>query len=548
MSGCYLVPRGNERRLSWRAHKTHKTLTRYVAGKPDTRLGKPRRFVFFAAMLMQQKKILAQKRHESSEGSKNAVTRKLVASFFASRAVRAQKFVAMRHAMVVENLMQHLGFAPSSKIGLQHCWNILDHAITSDQQVFTSTATDSLGAPFEASLRNANFCLDLFEDCRKHPSDYGLDPARYLAARAAIVSSLDAPRAGRFRLKVNRYKHKLISVRTSGDAGPEFIHDVAAIVTTNPRRIFALRSTGGLENQTLLGHIVRGEEVVRDGLRDAESGKYIYRLTGRRVVLKTFEKAKYATVDPTRPALLREDPFKEICLTQYLQDASPALPTIIDVLHNSSGTEQAAEEHACKDVIIKVEVDAGQDLFYYCDGPLATVRIPDSAIASILYQLCGGVAQLHARGFAHLDLALPNTTFDRRTGRARVIDFGFVRRLPRDITTGSILPFPAGELKPSRRMTSAPELYEPKAPVDGRKVDVFALGSICFCLATKTFPFADAERGEATRTDPVWRKYFLGSRVGSFMCKQANISFGDGRGVSLELQDIVSAVRSGRSE
>ena len=112
------------------------------------------------------------------------------------------------------------------------------------------------------------------------------------------------------------------------------------------------------EVKTLLGHLVKAEIVTPHAVQaqaqddDAAAaapgdgpGEQRFVLTGRKVILKYYEKAKL-----TDHAFSREDPFKEIASLQYLSQL-PRFPTVLDVM----------EQHDC---FVKVETDCGRSLLH----------------------------------------------------------------------------------------------------------------------------------------------------------------------------------------
>ena len=121
-------------------------------------------------------------------------------------------------------------------------------------------------------------------------------------------------------------------------------------------------------------------------------------------------------------------------------------------------------------------------------------RIPENWVVHILRQLIEGLHVLHSLGFVHLDLSLENAMCDTATGtkprasdfvvvsapvvvvskliasthcirgcpgRVRIIDMGFLTRIPRDPATGEARPFPPRKLRHSGKiMACAPELFQ----------------------------------------------------------------------------------------
>lgn len=133
-------------------------------------------------------------------------------------------------------------------------------------------------------------------------------------------------------------------------------------------------------------------------------------------------------------------------------------------------------------------------------------------------------------------------------------------------------------------MALAPELFEEGEAIDATKVDVFALGSVCFCLTvsssvfvfcclrcirpwkpsgccafelsawillhclqTKDCPFDGMEQGRANVNDRIWRQVFMAGRVGEYIDAVTAQNF-PGQRVSPELQAIVSAAMCANPE
>lgn len=107
---------------------------------------------------------------------------------------------------------------------------------------------------------------------------------------------------------------------------------------------------------------------------------------------------------------IREDPFKEICSLQWLQEVPQAaglFPGVLAVLEDEND-------------LVKVEQDCSAALleFVLPSAERSAVRIPENWVVHILSQLVQGLHVLHSLGFVHLDLSLENCMCDTRTGAA----------------------------------------------------------------------------------------------------------------------------------
>ena len=93
---------------------------------------------------------------------------------------------------------------------------------------------------------------------------------------------------------------------------------------------------------------------------------------------------------------------------------------------------------------------------------------------------------------------------------------GFLKRIPRDPKTGRTLPFPPSAVQKSGKvMALAPELFEEGEAIDATKVDVFALGSVCFCLTVRSlFPCVLAFLCAFTSNENVEAKFLSGLLLG----------------------------------
>jgi serine/threonine protein kinase/tetratricopeptide (TPR) repeat protein len=121
-------------------------------------------------------------------------------------------------------------------------------------------------------------------------------------------------------------------------------------------------------------------------------------------------------------------------------------------------------------------------------GPL-----PEPLLRSVAAQVAGGLAALHAAGYAHGDIKPENMRLDA-DGRAVLMDLGFARRLDGE-TKGQ------GGANAGSLAYLAPERTRGRAGDD--RSDVFALGVVMYELATGRHPFAEAESGAFSSVLPL---------------------------------------------
>ena len=114
------------------------------------------------------------------------------------------------------------------------------------------------------------------------------------------------------------------------------------------------------------------------------------------------------------------------------------------------------------------------------DGPLPTPRA-----LSLLRQICDGLEHAHEHGLIHRDLKPDNIIVDP-DGTARIVDFGIA--LLREGSSDSHERLTTGGIVLGTPQYMAPELAM-GSEIDHR-IDLFALGVICFQMFSGNMPFA----------------------------------------------------------
>lgn len=111
-------------------------------------------------------------------------------------------------------------------------------------------------------------------------------------------------------------------------------------------------------------------------------------------------------------------------------------------------------------------------------------------VKKLFYQIMQGVAFMHSRGIAHLDLS-PENILVSEAGEIKIIDFGQARfmKYSRDAKGKyKSLPFPAGQ-KPGKTQYQAPEIFQGKS-FEGTQADVWCCGVILFVCLFGTVPYS----------------------------------------------------------
>lgn|SRR3990167_1021236 len=114
----------------------------------------------------------------------------------------------------------------------------------------------------------------------------------------------------------------------------------------------------------------------------------------------------------------------------------------------------------------------------------------EDEVASVFFQICTGIAELHAINVAHLDIKPENILLDKK-GHVHFCDFGAA-------TT-----FQKNELQTGVRGTLAYICPEMKSGIayEPAKADMWSLGILLYVLLTGTFPFSSKNAKKVKEVD-----------------------------------------------
>jgi len=189
---------------------------------------------------------------------------------------------------------------------------------------------------------------------------------------------------------------------------------------------------------------------------------------------------------PTAIKLLRSDRLGAENLDRFIREVEltsqlthPCSVAVFDYGHNADGRFYYVMEY------LGGGINLGQ--LVRAHGPQ-----PSGRVVSILIQVCGALAEAHARGFSHRDIKPENIILCERGGIPdvpKVVDFG----LAKDFTNES---GQSTELIMATPHYVAPEVIQ--AAGTGPSADLYALGAVAYFILTGRPPF-EGELGEVLR-------------------------------------------------
>lgn len=177
---------------------------------------------------------------------------------------------------------------------------------------------------------------------------------------------------------------------------------------------------------------------------------------------------------------IEDDPLSESAVLRAL----PPHPHVLSLLreHRDDEYHYIVTERATADLL--------QALHSTPEGHFAP-----SQAQRYFSQVARGLQHLHEHSVCHMDLSLENVVLDTE-GDCRIIDFGLARELP---AGGGCFGSVAGEVKPGKRVSTAPEVWNHE-PFDGRRADCWSLGILLHVMLVGNYPFeSPSEQDEAFR-------------------------------------------------
>jgi serine/threonine protein kinase len=259
------------------------------------------------------------------------------------------------------------------------------------------------------------------------------------------------------------------------------------------------RVGGDVDPDSLIGEVIAGRYRIEARVGNGAMGT-VYR--ARHVKL-----GRPFAVKLLRPTLLDNETIRR----RFAREAElagslhhPNIVSMVDVGETPYGLHYLVMEYV-----------AGETLF---DLMVREAPLPGDRVAAIARQLCDGLDHAHGRGLIHRDFKPENVIVDRDRDRVKIVDFGI-----------SILFDDAASSSPDRLTTAGavvgtPNYMAPEQalgqPIDHR-VDLFALGVLCFEMLTGAPPFdgdgVDVARANVMTETPAMRDRVPGLTVDALL-------------------------------
>lgn len=169
------------------------------------------------------------------------------------------------------------------------------------------------------------------------------------------------------------------------------------------------------------------------------------------------------------------------------------------VSDRAAGSSYVVDAHAyCSNAAV-VEFGGGGDLESRAWPNGRTTAVRDGTWSSterlaIAFRVARSVADLHALGVAHTDVAAKQYVLVDGTTGYKLNDFNRSRLIGRDETTGASCKYRVGK-NPGKYRSPEEYRYEPQ----DEKVDVYSVGNVLYGLLTGLFPFADVKTKRAQK-------------------------------------------------
>lgn len=226
----------------------------------------------------------------------------------------------------------------------------------------------------------------------------------------------------------------------------------------------------------VLKDAIYGEVLVGVILQEMGAGTGMYQRSDALVAVKKVSHAKMMALGDTF-----EDPMKEIAALQLLGSSHINIIQMYECIYD--------------------DVDHYTIMEFCSTGCFSDLLMLHKKFTELQAQTyfrhaVQGVQHMHTCGVCHRDLSLQNLVLSSE-GFCKIIDFGMALRVPHMETSeglAALLMPPQGACGKENYM--APEVILNNAPIDGFKVDIWALGIILFAFLVGRPPMRFASTGD----------------------------------------------------